>query len=111
MFFFFICNSKNDFIFVKESEKVILKIDNGKKYLEWNKKSILNLKTENIDLKTLRIGTPGMTFKKEGKRKDELNLEITPTRKLFKKGTVNFKFVYKSHDETCIAHLFVIHIK
>jgi hypothetical protein len=111
MFVFFISYFQKEFIFALESEKIILKIDNGKKYLEWNKTSTLNLKTENINIKTLTIITPGITFKKGVARKNELNLEIKPNRKLFGKGTVKFQFAYKSHDETCIPVLFVIPIK
>ncbi len=111
MFVFFISYFQKEFIFTLESEKIILKIDNGKKYLKWNKTSTLNLKTENINIKTFTIITRGITVKKGIARKNELNLEITPTKKLFGKGTVEFTLAYKSHDETCVPVLFVIHIK
>ena len=104
-------NLQDDFIFVNGTEKVRLKIDEGKKYLEWDKTSTLNIEVENIDPKKLSFSAPGISFKKGEKKDNELNLLITPTKEIFDKDSIYLYLSYKNEKQDFIHHKFSILIK
>lgn len=101
---------QNDFIFSHDNQKIILKIDDGKRNLRWNEMSILNLKLENIDSQKMSFSAPGIKFRKTDK-KNELDLEVTPAKEIFEKDSLNLFLSYKDQKEQFISHKFSIAIK
>ena len=54
----------NDFIFLRENQKVVLKMEDGMKFLKWNEKTKLIISTQNIDTKNLSLSAPGLILLK-----------------------------------------------
>lgn len=76
----------NDFIFLRENQKVVLKMEDGMKFLKWNEKTKLILSTENIDTKSLSLSAPGLRLLKGTTDNDNESIwEITPHKKTNKK--------------------------
>lgn len=102
---------QDDFTFVKNNQKIVLKVDDGKRNLTWEQKSILHLKIENIDPQKLNMSAPGIRFIKSDNPKEEINLEITPKRDLIENDTLNLNVGFKNSNNDYIHHRFVILIK
>ncbi|OYU82857.1 MAG: hypothetical protein CFE24_13885 [Flavobacterium sp. BFFFF2] len=99
---------QDDFTFVNENQKVVLKIDNGVRTLTWGKKSILNLKIENIDLQKMTMSAPGIRFIKSKNPTEEVKLEVTPDREVTEKDTLNLHVGFRNKNNEYIHHRFSI---
>lgn len=107
--FFFVL--QDDFTFVSENQKVVLKIDNGVRTLTWGKKSILLLTVENIDPKTMSMSAPGIKFTTSKNPKEEVALEIFPEREVMKNDTLNLHVGFRDKHNEYQHHKFAILIK
>jgi len=107
------CNTlkKNNLIFQKENQKIILELENGKTHLKWDEKTKLKLKTENIDNRRLSISAPGLRFLERANEKNESILEITPERKYIKNDTLNLFVSCRDLKDSIWIHKFKILIK
>ena len=104
-------NQQDDFIFTRDNQKVTLKIDNGERNVYWNIPSVLNFKFENIEKEKVMMSAPGISFKKGLSKKDELELEITPKKKLFKNDSLKLNFGYYDQKNEFVHHEFLVLIK
>jgi len=107
------CNTlkRNNLIFQKENQKVILELENGRTYLKWNEKTKLKLKTENIDNRRLSLSAPGLRILKGANEKNESILEITPERKYIENDTLNLFISCRDIKDSTWTHKFKILIK
>jgi len=103
-------SQQDDFIFSHDNQKITLKIDDGKRNLKWKEKSILNLKLENIDSQKMSLSAPGIMFRKTDK-KNELDVEVTPTKEIFERDSLNLFVSYKDQKDKFVSHKFSIAIK
>ena len=99
---------QDDFTFVNENQKVVLKIDNGVRTLTWGKKSILNLKVENIDTEKMNMSAVGIRFSKSKNPKEEVTLEVVPEREAMENDTLNLHVGFQDKNNEYIHHKFVI---
>jgi len=108
--FFFLIAVQDDFTFTSRNQKVVLRIDNGNKTLVWGKKSILNIKVENIDTQKMSMSAPGIRFVKSNNPKEEINLEIMPEKDVIENDTLNLFIGFKDKNNEYIDHRFAIFI-
>ena len=104
--------TQDDFTFISNNRKVVLKIDEGRRNLRWGKKSILNLTLENISPQRLTMSAPGIRFIKSDNSNDEVNLEITPEKGIIENDTLILNIGFRdNNNENYISHRFVILIR
>lgn len=99
---------QDDFTFVNENQKIVLKIDNGVRTISWGKKSVLNLKVENIDIKKMTMSAPGIRFINSKNPKEELTLEVIPQRENIENDTLNLNVGFRNKNNEYIHHKFAI---
>lgn len=99
---------QDDFTFVSENQKVVLKIDNGIRTVAWGKKSVLNLKVENIDTEKMTMSAPGIRFVKSKNPKEEVTLEVIPEREVIENDTLNLHVGFRGRNNEYIHHKFSI---
>jgi hypothetical protein len=99
---------QDNFTFVNENQKVVLKIDNGIRTLVWGKKSVLNLKVENIDTEKMTMSAPGISFIKSRNPKEEVTLEVVPEREVIENDTLNLHVGFRNKNNEYIHHKFAI---
>lgn len=100
--------TQDDFTFVNENQKVVLKINNGTKTLAWGRKAVLNFKVENIDTKKMTMSAPGIRFIKSNNPKEEVNLEVIPQREVIENDTLNLHMGFRDKNNEYINHKFSI---
>ena len=64
---------KNDFVFQRGNQKMIIELENGQSYLRWNIKSKLIIKLENIDHEKLTFAGPGISWLRDENNKKAEN--------------------------------------
>lgn len=99
---------QDDFTFVSENQKVVLKIDNGARTVAWGKKSVLNLKVENIDTEKMTMSAPGIRFAKSKNPKAEVTLEVIPERHVMENDTLNLHIGFRDKNNEYVHHKFAI---
>ena len=107
----FFLPQNDDFIFNNGNQKITLKIDDGKRNLNWGITSILNLKVNNINPLKMNISAPGIKFIKSENDKSEMNLQITPTKEIIEKDSLNLRVSYRDENNEYVSHKFSILIK
>ena len=100
----------DSFVFKNGNQKIVLKIDNGNRNLSWGKTSVLNLSLKNINPSKLNMSAPGIRYLKS-KRDNEVNLEITPTKDIFKNDSLNLHVGYEDENKSYVHHKFTVLIK
>jgi hypothetical protein len=99
---------QDDFTFVSENQKVVLKIDNGVRTVAWGRKSVLNLKIENIDTEKMTMSAPGIRFIKSKNPKEEVTLEVIPEREVIENDTLNLHVGFRDKNNEYVHHKFAI---
>jgi hypothetical protein len=102
---------KDEFTFENGNQKIILKIDNGTRNLNWGKTSRLTLQLKNIESQKISMSAPSIKQIKTGENKNEVNLEITPDKELFESDSLNLNVGYKDETNNYIHHKFSILIE
>lgn len=101
----------DEFTFQKGNQKLTLKLGNGKRYLNWNIKTTLKLKYENIDPQKMRFSAPGISFSKFGNTKKITILSITPDKNVINSDTLNLFISGPDLNDSIWYHKFKILIK
>ena len=109
--FIFLFPQKDKFTFENGNQKIILKIDNRTKYLNWGKTSRLTLKLENIKPQKISMSAPGIIPISSKKNINEVKLEITPDKNLLESDTLKLNVGYMDETKKYIHHAFLILIK
>lgn len=101
---------QDDFTFVHENQKIVLKINNGARTVVWGKKSILHLKVENIDPQKMTMSAPGIRLIKSKNPKEEITLEVIPRREVIENDTLALHIMFQDQKNDYVHHKFAIPI-
>ncbi len=101
---------QDDFTFVNNKEKIILKIDDGKKNLSWNTKSSLTLDLKNIKKETVMVVGTEIEFVRNS-NPNKITLKVTPTKELFESDKMELDVSYFDSKKKYISHTFLLLIK
>lgn len=101
----------DEFIFQKGNQKLTLELDNGKRNLNWNVKTALKLKYENIDPKKVNFSGAGITFLEFDTSKNLTILSITPDKKIIINDTLKLFITGRDLNDSVWVHKFKILIK
>jgi len=102
---------KNDFIFQRGNQKMIIKLENGQSYIKWNVKSKLIIKLENIDPIKLSFAGPGISNLKIENSKEEVQLDILVPKQNKERGILKYFVSGKDSKDSTWTHYFSIQIK
>ncbi|RZJ71901.1 hypothetical protein [Flavobacterium sp.] len=97
------------FTYAKNSQKITLTIDNGRRNLTWGKTSSLQFRTENIDPKTTAFSAIGLT-RESSDNKGFSTWRINPDRALIQSDTLNLSVRFDD-GKGVVFHKFLIPIK
>lgn len=100
----------DEFTFQRGNQKLILELSNGKKNLNWNTKTILKLKYENIDPKKMTFSAPGISFLKSD-NKNITTLSIIPDKKLINNDTLKLFVNGRDINDSVWVHKFKILVR
>ena len=104
---------QNDvFIYQKNNQKLVLRLENGHKHLNWEEKTNFTITVENIDSKSLSLSAPGLRLLKGASNQDKVSLwEVTPKRENLSNDTLtvfisgqDLKKAYWSHKFKIPVH-------
>ena len=101
---------QDDFTFVNNKEKIVLKIDDGKKNLTWNNKSILTLELKNIKKETVMVVGTEIEFVRNS-NSNKINLEVTPNKEVFESDKMELDVSYFDNKQKYVSHTFLLLIK
>ena len=101
---------QDDFTFVNNKEKIILKIDDGKKNLTWNIKSDLTLELKNIKKENVMVAGTEIEFVRNS-NPNKITLKVTPTKELFESDKMELDVSYFDSKHKYISHTFLLLIK
>lgn len=101
---------QDDFTFINNEEKIILKIDDGKKNLTWNTKSDLTLELKNIKKENIMIVGTEIEFVRNS-NPNKITLKVTPTKDLFESDKMDLDVSYFDSKHKYISHTFSLLIK
>ena len=101
---------QDDFTFVNNKEKIILKIDDGKKNLTWNNKSVLTLELKNIKKETVMVVGTEIEFVRNS-NPNKINLEVTPNKELFESDKMELDVSYFDSKHKYVSHTFLLVIE
>ena len=102
----------NEFVYQRENQKLILRIESGVNFLRWNEKTKLILNTENIDSKKLSLSAPGLrNIKGATAENTESIWEINVSKETIKNDTLKLFISCRNQDDKFWSHQFKIPIK
>ena len=102
----------NSFVFQKESQKLVLKIENGMNYIKWNTKTRFTIKTENINPEKLTLSAPGLRIIKPATElTKESTWEILAEKTPDKNDTLKLFITGRDLKDSVWSHQFKILIK
>ena len=102
---------KNDFVFQRGNQKMIIELENGQSYLRWNIKSKLIIKLENIDHEKLTFAGPGISWLRDENNKNEVHLEIFVPKQDKDKSKLKYFISGKDSKDSTWIHHFSINFK
>ena len=98
---------QDDFTFTNNKEKIVLKIDDGKKNLTWNTKSMLTLELKNIKKESVMVAGTGIEFVRNS-TPNKINLQITPNKEEFESDKLELDVSYFDNKHKYVTHTFLV---
>ena len=102
----------NQFVFQRDNQKIVLEIENGKKYLSFDIKTKLKIKTENINPQKLTLSAPGLKLLKGANANNSESLwEVLPKKQSIKNDTLKLTVASRDLKDSIWVHQFKILVK